>query len=282
MADRVRFGPAGFPKTYSKGEEVIRYLRRVGLDALEYQAVRRLPSKREPLERLGEVAKQNDVLLSVHGPYAINLASKDEQKREASIMRLYNSCVVASWMGAFHVTFHPAYYTDDPNETYSLVYDALNRVVEMVKRDGLKVEIAPETTGKPSQFGTVDELIKLSKSLDYVVPTIDFAHIHARYGGKLRERNDFEEILDKIESELGSKVVKNLLIHFSEIEMTKSGVGERRHHDLGSGYGPSFEILAEIIVERGLTPVIISETPSLDIDALKMKKIYLKYLRRKS
>jgi deoxyribonuclease-4 len=44
-------------------------------------------------------------------------------------------------------------------------------------------------------------------------------------------------------------------------------------------YGPDFELLARIIVEYGLKPVIISESPILDLDAIKMRDIVRKELK---
>jgi deoxyribonuclease-4 len=58
--------------------------------------------------------------------------------------------------------------------------------------------------------------------------------------------------------------------HFTKIEFTDKG--ERRHHTLEEErYGPSFDMLAEIIAEFKLRPVIISESPLLDIDAIRMR-----------
>ncbi len=271
---RVRFGPAGFPVSGLKGEAAIIYLKEKGLDAMEYQAVRRLPTKKEPLQKIGLAAVEHDVKLSLHAPYAINLCSEDETKLAASRERLLNACRVATWLGANHVTFHPGYYGKlSRKEAYQRVKESLEWIIERLKAEGIKIEVSPETTGKPSQFGSLGEVVNLSMELDYVVPTIDFAHLHAREGGTIKEREDYERILSYVEDKLG-KTVNNLLIHFSEIEMTKKGYGERRHHDIGSGYGPDFKPLAEIIHEWNLSPTIICETPLLDEDAVKLKKIY--------
>jgi endonuclease IV len=42
---------------------------------------------------------------------------------------------------------------------------------------------------------------------------------------------------------------------------------EERH------FGPDFRMLAKVITEFRLNPVIISESPLLDIDAMKMRDI---------
>jgi len=270
--DRVRFGPAGFPLDASR-QEAFEHLERLGLDAMEYQAVRSVPKKEETLKAIGEGAREHGVLLTLHAPYAVNLAAEDEKKREGSIERLFRACWAAHVMGAGHVTFHPGYYGRlDPSEALERTVDAIERVVEMMRDAGFSVELGPETTGKPSQVGSLDEVIDLARQFDEVWPTVDFAHIHAREGGSIRGRGDYARILDRLEEGLGT--LDGLVIHFSEIEMTKSGVGEKMHHDLGSGYGPEFEPLAMEMVERGVKWVVICETPLLERDALKMKEIY--------
>ncbi len=270
--DRVRFGPAGFPIDASR-QEAFKYLKEIGLDAMEYQAVRSVPKKEETLRAIGDDARENGILLTLHAPYALNLAAEDEKKREGSIERLFRACWAAHIMGAEHVTFHPGYYGGlEPAEALERTVDAIERVIAMMREAGFLVELGPETTGKPSQVGSLEEVIDLAQRFDEVWPTVDFAHLHAREGGSIRGREDYARILDRLEEGLGT--LDGLVIHFSEIEMTKSGVGEKMHHDLGSGYGPEFEPLAREMVERGVKWVVICETPLLERDALKMKEIY--------
>ena len=68
-------------------------------------------------------------------------------------------------------------------------------------------------------------------------------------------------------------MLKDLHCHFTKVEFTEKG--EKTHRLLSEKeFGPPFEPLAEIIVEWDLKPVIISESPTLDRDAINMKKIY--------
>jgi len=60
--------------------------------------------------------------------------------------------------------------------------------------------------------------------------------------------------------------------HFSKIEF--GAAGEKRHHILDdAGFGPEFSDLAEVILDFGMHPTVICETPLLDVDAKKMKEI---------
>ncbi len=277
--DRTRFGPAGYPLDAPK-EEAFTYLRSIGLDGMEYQAVRSVPKNKELLRWIREQAEENDVMLSLHAPYAINLASEDPKKREASIERILSAALAAHRMGARHVTFHPGYYGKfGREEALKMAINALDHLHGVITGRGLQVELGPETTGKPSQLGSLDDVLAMAESVDGVVPTVDFAHIHVRDGGVIRGRRDYERILDEIEGRLGT--LDGLVVHFTEVEPTKSGYGERMHHELGSGYGPEFEPLAQLMVERDVRWLVISESPLLERDALKMKLVYERLRRER-
>lgn len=278
--DRTRFGPAGFPMGCPK-EEAFDYLYKLKLGAMEYQAVRRVPTKLDTLKEIGKQARERDVVITLHAPYAINLASKEEDKILKSVERLYLSAKAADAIGATHVTFHPGYYSGrSPDEALKLAIKALDDLTRRLKDENIRVELGPETTGKPSQLGSLDEILRMAEEVDGIWPTIDFAHIHAREGGSIKGRENYVKILDEIERRLGT--LEGLVVHFTEVELTASGKGERMHHELGSGYGPDFRPLAEEMVERKVKWLVISESPLLEEDSLNMKRIYRKILKRAS
>ena len=272
---RVRFGPAGRPVDY-RGDivGVPAYLRAEGLDAFEYQAVRGVRISEAKASALREAAEANDVQLTLHAPYAINLCSTSEEKVAASIERLLAAARAASWMGARIVVFHPGYYGElSPTEALERCIEALRTVVERMESEGIRgVLLGPETTGKTSQLGSVEEVIEICKRVERTVPVVDWAHIHARGQGAINSKEDYLKVLDLIERELGSDIVHRLHCHFTKVEYGRGG--ERRHHTLSEeGYGPDFRPLAEIIVEHGYSFTIISESPVLDKDAILMKRI---------
>jgi deoxyribonuclease-4 len=80
-----------------------------------------------------------------------------------------------------------------------------------------------QTAGKSSQLGSLDEVLTLCERVDSTVPVIDWAHIHARNGGKLKTVSDFQKIVDTIEKRLGTDSVRNLHCHFTHIEFTEKG-----------------------------------------------------------
>lgn len=279
MPKRLRFGPAGKPVDLKRADYVraIEYIAtEEGLDALEYEAVRGVRISQKKAMEIKAMANKYDVVLSLHAPYYINLSSPEKETVEKSIERLKAAVQAAWWMGAYAVVFHPGYYKGNSSreEAVKRVVEALKPVVEWMKQEGIKgVWLAPETTGKTSQVGDVDDVIEICRQLDMCRPAVDWAHIYARYEGQhILSKDDVLKVVEKFEKELGSEAVKPLHTHFSRIEHGKGG--EREHHTLDeTEYGPEFKHVCEAYKEAGVHAVIISESPMLDKDAIIMKRI---------
>ena len=283
MADHPRFGPAGVPPIFrdmgASLADVPRLLREEELDAFEYQAVRwgqKPQMKKEDAEKLGLEARKNDVLLSLHGSYFINFCGEKEV-REASKRRLIACATAAEWMNAHVVVFHPGFYGQKPKkEVLKNCMEVLRDIVKTMKALGIKnVKLGPETMGKPSQLGSLDEVLTICKEVEQTQLVIDWSHLHARDRGRFRTVDDFREVVEEVEKRLGTEAARNMHCHFTKVEFTRKG--ERRHHILDEKrYGPNFVMLARVIAEFKLRPVIICETPILDIDAMKMRDILQK------
>ena len=89
----AQFGPAGNSDSframgYRKTDQVPEYIRRMGLDAYEYQCGRGVRISLEAAQQLGQLATRQGVTLSLHAPYYISLSGIEEQKRLASISDL--------------------------------------------------------------------------------------------------------------------------------------------------------------------------------------------------
>jgi deoxyribonuclease-4 len=283
MADHPRFGPAGFPPSFrfmkAALPDVPRLLREEDLDAFEYEAVRwgKKPQiKKEEAESLAYAAKEYDVWLSMHGSYFINLCG-NEQIQEASKQRLIACATAAKWMEAHVVVFHPGFYGErSRKQALDRCSKALKEVVETLRASGNNsVMLGPETMGRRYQLGTLEEVMALCESVEQTQLVIDWSHLHARDQGRFRTVDDYRKVVEDVEARLGTDVVKNLHCHFTKIEFTRHG--EKRHHVLEEPqYGPDFESLAKVIVDFRLKPVIISESPILNIDAARMRDILRK------
>ena len=280
MTDHTRFGPAGVPPMFrimgARMPSVPALLREEGLDAFEYQAVRwgKNPQiKRTDAEELGAEARRNDVLLSVHGSYYINLAGEKDIV-EASKQRLLACATAAEWMGAYVVVFHPGFYgKGGRSNAFRKCKESLKDVVKEMESSGIRnVKLGPETMGKHVQLGTLDEVLNILEEVEKTQLVIDWSHLHARGMGRFKTEYDFRAVIEEIENRLGTEAARSMHCHFTKIEFNEKG--EQRHHVLDDQkFGPNYRLLAEVILEFNLQPVIICETPLLDIDAMKMRDI---------
>jgi deoxyribonuclease-4 len=129
--------------------------------------------------------------------------------------------------------------------------------------------------GKHVQIGSLEEILTICETVERVQLVIDWGHLHARSGGRLRNADDFRAVVEEAEKRLGAEAVRDMHCHFSKIEFTKHG--ERRHHIIDEEkFGPNFDAFAEVITDFKLRPIVICETPLLDVDAVKMRNAYLR------
>jgi deoxyribonuclease-4 len=279
MTSDVRFGPAGLPVGYkSNSNQVCSYIREIGLDAYEYQATYGVRISKQSALKLKENSRDNDILISMHGPYYINLSSNKDEVVERSIERLIQSARAAEWMGAYRVVFHPGFYTKKtPEEAMEKLNEAVDELTEQLESLQIRdYTFAPETTGKKSQLGSLEEIIEICQRHEKFAPTVDFAHLHARECGLFKDKDDYGRVFSLLEDELG---IDTLHCHYTPIEFTDKG--ERRHHILGEDYGPPLEPLLEEIIERGWDITLICETPLRDRDAILMKRDYRNIIKDK-
>jgi deoxyribonuclease-4 len=269
----IRIGTAGIPISAEERTTFggLRRIKELKLNALEIEFVRNVYLRNEVAKKVGEEAKKFDIELSVHAPYFINLCSEGE-KLDASKKRILDSVERAFYMNARVVVFHPGYYGKlNKEEAYRRVKEACKDLVGRIRKNGWeKVFLGLETTGKLSQFGTLEENVKISKEVKGCMPVIDFAHIFARSGGKI----NFKEVIDKISS-LNPKF---LHCHFSGIEFkpTKEGGNERRHLNLTEGAKPDYKPLVKELKKLRFDITLISESPNLEGDALFLKEMFKK------
>jgi deoxyribonuclease-4 len=257
--------------------DVPKLLRVEGLDALEYQAVywgAKPQIQKENAERFGSEARKNDVWLTMHGSYFINLCG-EKRVVDASSKRLIACATAAEWMNAHAVVFHAGFYGRKARqEACRECLEALRRVVATLKGLGIRdVKLGVETMGRPYQLGSLDDVLGICEEVEQTQLAIDWSHLHARDHGRFRTVDDFRKVVMEIERRLGTEAVRNMHCHFTAIEFGDKG--ERRHRTLEEArYGPDFALLARVMVEFKLRPVVICETPLLDIDAMKMRDMF--------
>ena len=262
MGFKINIGPGG---TAGLGyEKAIPLLNDLSLTALEIEFGHGVNMSDEKAEKIGDLAKKNNISLSVHAPYFVNLASTEKYKIEASKKRILDACRKANILGAKNIVFHAAFYGKrDKDEVFDMVKTAILEMQDIVKEKKWDVVLCPEAMGKVSQFGTVDELVELSKETGCGV-CIDFAHIYARNQGKI----DFDKVCEKI------KNIKHLHAHFSGIEYTEKG--EKRH--ILTPKKMARELLTSLTKHK-ISLNLINESPDPINDAKMMNDILEKLMK---
>ncbi|MFC1686880.1 TIM barrel protein [Nanoarchaeota archaeon] len=277
---KLRFGTAGIPILTPDYNTIngVKYVRKLGLGCMEIAFVRSVYLSEEMALEIKEVAKKHDVKLTCHAPYYINLNSEEKAKIEASKKRIFNAARISSLCGASSVTFHAAYYMkSDIEKTYQMVKQGIKEILDYLDEEGINIWIRPETTGKPSQWGSLQEILRLSKELEGVLPCIDFSHLHARSMAevtdteKVNSYQGFCNVLKEVEKILGRKGLDNMHIHVSGIEY--SGKGERWHLELSHSDFKWKELL-RALKDFDCKGIVISESPNIEKDALMMQKFY--------
>lgn len=264
-------GTAGIPSSSPQPGTLsgIRRARELNLDALELEFVHGIYMKEELACQASLTAKENQIALTVHAPFAINLNS-DAKITKASRERILQSAKIGNLAGAKSCTFHAAYYgKQNPEEVYEKVKREIKEILAELKESGNKILLAPETTGKPSQWGSLTEICRLSQELEQMHPCIDFAHLHARSNGKLNTREEFRQILEIIEKVCGKQELKQMHMHLSGINYTQKG--ERNHLFLDKS-DMNYQDLLKVLKDFQVSGVLILESPDPEVDALLVKR----------
>lgn len=253
---KILWGPAG---TSGLGYiEGLKHCKKLNLGAMECEFTYGVRMTNSQAKQIGVLAKKSGIKLSVHGPYYINLASKEKAKLNASKKRILQSCERAHYLGASPVVFHSGFYQGrTEEEVYKLIKEALIDIQKTIKKNKWNVKLAPETTGKKSQFAGLDTLLRLKKEIKCDI-CVDFAHLYARNAGKI----DYDEVFKKIKS------LPHIHCHFSGITYTPKG--ERAHKLLDKRF---FMPLAKAIKRaKPKSMIIINESPDTYGDAVKMQQ----------
>ncbi len=278
--DHATFGPGGNSESfYNEGFkstlQAPAWLKARGLDAYEYQAGNGLTAGLATLKKIGEEAKKNGILMSLHTPYFISLSGVVEEKRLKSIDYISRSLSAAEALNADTIVIHTGSAAKiTREEAMALASDTLVKNLEVNGNTSIRMGL--ETMGKINQLGTLDEVLTLCKLSPLYHPVVDFGHLNARnIGNYFTDRDSYRAIFDRIANTLGDEYAYNLHCHFSKIEYTNAG--EKKHLTFeDTVFGPNFEPLAEAIVREGVCPRIICESAgTMAEDALYMKNTWL-------
>lgn len=271
--NELKFLTAGMPLRTDKKkgyEDAFRVLDEMNLDGIEVEFVQGVRMSDKSKEQVKNASKTR--LFTAHGPFFINLNAREPEKIEASIQRILDTATVANEFGGYSITYHAAFYLNNDKEiVYKRVVEQTAKIIEVLEKNNNKIWVRPETTGKGTQWGDVDEIIRLSKEFDQVLPCIDFSHVHARSGGGYNTYEDFCNILEKIGKELGEVALNNFHAHLAGIAYTAKG--ERNHLPLEES-DMNYKDLLKALKEFNVKGALVCESPNIEDDCKLIKEYY--------
>jgi len=255
---RIRLGPARFPSRESP-EEAIAILRERGYEACEIDFESGFWMDYEFAGRLGEVARDNDIALSVHAPLFGFMGHLEASGRKwsSAVGALDRSAGIAAACGAAPVVFHPGFLLGRTRE------DAIDSVVEQLRTLRVRLEekergvpFGVEVMGRVRDLGSLDDVLEIAGRVAWVRPVLDFAHMHATSDGAYLETGLFAEALARTDAVLEPGAPFH--VHFSDIQFANRN--ETKHLPYGEGTLRA-EPLREALdgFERAAT--VISESP---------------------
>jgi deoxyribonuclease IV len=260
MARKLHFGPARVPSRESPEAAVAALLQR-GFSACEIDFEGRFWMDYDFAERFGALARENDIVLSVHAPIAGFMGHAERGKKlNMAVGMLDHSAGIAKASGAEVVVFHPGFLLGRTREdAIDSVVEQLGELRERLEGKGRDVPFGIEVMGRVRELGSADDVVEISRRLGWVRPVLDFAHMHATSGGAFLTVEPFAEALAAVDAvqEPGTP----FHIHFSDIQFANRN--ETKHLPYGEGTLRA-EPLRDALAGFERPATVISESPDAE------------------
>jgi len=269
----LRFGTSGIPLSTARPGTVhgIRRARELGLDHLEMGWVHGVRMSDETADRIAEAAAACDLTLTAHAPYYVNLCGAADIV-ERSRARLVEAGRLAARCRAQSFCFHAGFYGKLENaDANARVSRALKDVTSKLRAMRVRIDVRAEVTGKPTQVGSLEEILAWCEKVPGVRPCVDFSHRYAREQGRHNRYEDFAQTLAAIETSLGREALERLHVHISGIQFGPKG--ERRHEPLRRTAFRWKELL-RALKDMRVSGWVVCESPEMEDDALLLQKTY--------
>jgi deoxyribonuclease IV len=271
-----QFGTVGAPLSTPKkpGGSVGAILRlaELGLYAFELGWVRSVRVNEETCFEIKQTALDQNVLLSVHAPYYINL-NADDTEWPKSRQRLMDAAHYGNLAGVTDIIFHPGSYFNRPaQEVLPVAIQRLEGCIQELRSHGNMVILRPETMGKSAMLGSLEDTLHLSQAISGVEPCLDFAHLYARTGdGKMNTVDHWLRVLEAYSKALGENALQRLHIHLSGIEYGPKG--EKEHLPLQESNLDTSAIF-QALLRFQCQGRIVCESPVMEDDAMYMQNLW--------
>ena len=258
MSARIRVGPARCPSRESP-EQAVEILLGRGYSACEIDFESGFWMDYPFAEGLGELAREHDVALSVHAPLFGFMGHLEASGRKftSAVGALDRSAGIAAASGAELVVFHPGFLLGREREdAIDAVVEQLGTLRERLAGKDRAVPFGIEVMGRVRDLGSVDDVLEISRLLDWVRPVLDFAHMHATSDGAFVESAPFESALEAADAVLEPDAPFH--IHFSDIAFANRN--ETKHLPYGEGTLRA-DPLREALTRFERPATVISESP---------------------
>lgn len=276
-AQSFLFGTVGAPESTAKkpGGSVGAVLRlgELGLGALELGWVQAVRVSEETCAAIRATAIEQEIAVSVHAPYFINLNAEPEEWPK-SRKRLMDAAHYGNLAGATDIIFHPGSYFGKPaEEVLPLAIERLQGCVAELRAAGNLVILRPETMGKSAMLGSLEDTLAMSAAIQGVQPCLDFAHLHARVGdGSMNSYAEWAAALEAYRKVLGDEALHDLHIHLSGIEY--GAKGEKNHLPVAEA-DIDVRAIFSVLKDFGCRGRILNESPLLEGDAKGYEQLWL-------
>jgi len=229
---KIRFGPARVP-SQSSPEEAVEILLERGYDACEIDFEGRFWMDYDFAARLGELAREHDIALSVHAPIAGFMGHAERGKKlNMAVGMLDHSAGIAKAAGAEVVVFHPGYLLGRTREAaLDSVCEQLGELRARLEKKDRAVPFGIEVMGRVRELGSVEDVVEISRRCGWVRPVLDFAHMHATSDGGFIEVEPFANALESADAVMEPGAPFH--IHFSDIQFANRN--ETKHLPYGEG-----------------------------------------------
>jgi deoxyribonuclease-4 len=254
----LKFGPAHVPSRESP-DRAIALLLGSGYSACEIDFESGFWMDYEWATRLGQLAREHGIALSVHAPLFGFMGHLEASGRKfaSAVGALDRSAGIAAASGAELVVFHPGFLLGRPREdAIDAVCEQLGTLRERLAAKGRGVPFGVEVMGRVRDLGTADDCIAIAARLDWVRPVLDFAHMHATSDGAFTDVDPFASALEAVDGVLPADAPFH--IHFSDIAYANRN--ETKHLPYGAGTLRA-EPLAEALRRFDRPATVISESP---------------------
>jgi deoxyribonuclease-4 len=253
---RIRVGPARCPSRDSP-EHAVELLLERGYTACELDLESGFWLDYPWAERLGGLARDAGIALSVHAPLFAFPGHPDPKKSKMALGALDRSAGIAAAAGAEIVVVHPGFWLGrDRAQTIDDVVAWLGVLRERLERKERAVAFGIEVMGRVSELGSIDDVLEIAARAPWARPVVDFAHMHATSDGAFTGVDAFAAVLEGADGVLEPGAPFH--IHFSDIAYANRN--ETKHLAYGDGTlraEPLRDALA--LFERPAT--VISESP---------------------